>query len=116
MDRLEEDLKVANEKTPQHALNELANQILFLECLHLLCESKKLKKCILSVHFLFMTSEHRKHVLNYFGLGSENTDQCDTTEPIIWLRLSILPFYGECLADKGFKNTDRFFAYLNKVR
>ena len=63
-----------------------------------------------------MTSEHRKNLLNYLGLGSENTDQCDTTEPIIWLRSSKLPFNGECLADKGFENTDRFCSHLNRIR
>ena len=89
-------------------MNELANQILFLENLHLLCESKKLKKCMISAH-LFMTLELTKNVLNCLGLDSENTNQCDTTEPIIWLRSAKLPFHRECLAEKGFENTDRFF-------
>ena len=37
------ELKEANESSPQHDLNELANQMLFLERLHVMCENKKLK-------------------------------------------------------------------------
>ena len=101
---------MANEKTPQHDLNKLSNQMLFLERLHLLYESKKLKKCMLSM-YLNITSEYRKKFLNYVGLCSVNAEEHDTTKPIIWLRSAKLPFNGECLADKGFENTDRFFAH-----
>ena len=41
--KLKEEMKLANEKTLQHNLNELANQMLFLQSLHLLYESKTLK-------------------------------------------------------------------------
>ena len=54
-----------------------------------------------------MTSECIKSALTCLGLGSENNDTCDTTEPIIWLWSSKLPFNGECLADKVFQNPDR---------
>ena len=40
---LNKELKEANESSPQHNLNELANQMLFLERLHVMCENKKLK-------------------------------------------------------------------------
>ena len=66
--------------------------------------------------YLFITSGCRISALTHLGIFSENNDTCDTTEPIIWLRSSKLPFNGECLADKGFQNTDRFFAYLSRVR
>ena len=44
IEKLKNDLKLANESTPQHSVNELGNQLLCHERLHLLCESKDLKK------------------------------------------------------------------------
>ena len=73
---------MANEKTPQHDLNKLSNQMLFLERLHLLYESKKLKKCMLSM-YLNITSEYRKNFMNHMGLCSVNAKERDTTKPII---------------------------------
>ena len=67
---LNKELKEANESSPQHDLNELANQMLFLERLHVVHENKKLKKCMISA-CLFMTKEYRNNVLNYLGLSNE---------------------------------------------
>lgn len=112
---LNKELKEANESSPQHNLNELANQMLFLERLHVMHENKKLKKCTISA-YLFMTKEYRNNALNYLGLSNEIKLPLNVTEPTIWLRSAKVPFNGECLADKGFENTDRLFAHFNRVR
>ena len=44
MRMLSKDLKMANEKTPQHNVNELVNQRFYLERLNLMLKEKKLKK------------------------------------------------------------------------
>ena len=63
-----------------------------------------------------MTSECRNHALKYLGLKHNAQLQCNDDEPIIWLRSAKVPYDGECLADKGFENTDRYYAHLNRVR
>ena len=50
LEKLNTDLKQANESTPQHDLNELRNQLLCREQLNLICERDELKKCILSAY------------------------------------------------------------------
>ena len=71
VEKLNHDLKLANESTPQHDINELANQFFCLERLHQLHEEKKIKKCMLSA-CLHMTKDFRQHVLKYIGLDTTN--------------------------------------------
>ena len=44
MHKLKEELKLGNEKTPQHNVNEFSNQMIFLDRSNCLCEDKKSKK------------------------------------------------------------------------
>ena len=65
MEKLNYDLKQANKNAPQHDLNELCNQLLCHERLHLMHERNELKNCMLSV-CLFVTKDHRKKHIAMF--------------------------------------------------
>ena len=105
----------ANDSSPQHDAHELSNQSLLFERLHVLHESKQLKKCMLSA-YLMTTYEFRHKVMGYLGLIEESFYCRDDYEPAIWLRSTKLPLDGEGLADEGFEHVDRCFARFNRVR
>ena len=67
IEKLNNDAKLANERTHQHNINELFNQLLCHERLHLMHKQNKLQKCMLSACF-FMTTEHRRNTLKYLCL------------------------------------------------
>ena len=99
---LQKQCDLANSSTPQHDVNELANQLLVSDRLDHLHENSFLEKCMLSAHLL-ITREFRNSVMVCIGLP--NTFKCDKNidEPTMWLRSAKLPADGEGLADKGFE-------------
>lgn len=115
MHKLTNEIKLANSNTPQHNIHELANQLLVFERLNNLHEERKLSKCMLSA-YLHMTKDYRANILKYAGMHCNSIKNTNVNEPIAWLRSCKLPPEGEALADKGFENTDRFFANFNRTR
>ena len=54
--------------------------------------------------------------MKFLGLPCPVEIDFEPKELIFWLRPTKTPVHGEGLADKGFKNCDRYFANLNRVR
>ena len=63
-----------------------------------------------------MTREYSINILKYLNLSNEIELQLHVTELIIWLRSAKLLLNSKYLSDKGFKNSNCFFAHFNRVR
>ena len=107
-------MNTANLKTPQHDVQELANQKFLQERLRNHYDKKRTDKCTLSV-YLFMTHFYRRVLFNYLGFETIPSSNYDENVLKVWLRSAKMPVHGEALEVKGFVGT-AFFAWFNQVR
>ena len=63
-----------------------------------------------------MTEQFRNDTLRYFGLSHAIVQSQNDAMPDTWTHSAKIPKYGEGLGDKGFDNTERYFAWFNQVR
>ena len=93
-DELQKEIELANKKTPQHDVHELANQLILFEKLHCLYENNQLEKCMLSA-YIFMTRTYRLKNLKHLEFDMNELDYNLGNPPKIWLRGAKLPPYGQ---------------------
>ena len=68
--------------------------------------------------YLHITKNYRESILEYVGISEHVRDETheDKIIPDVWLRSAKIPADREGLGDKGFENTDKYFAWFNRIR
>jgi hypothetical protein len=116
-DALRKHLAKAFKLSPQSSPEELIQQLELHQRLHMLYETGRLKKCMLSA-YLYMTIQYREQLLLHLGSSSitPTTAANSPPPPDVWIRLAKIAPGVEGLADKGFERTDRYFPFFNAIR